>query len=473
MRRITVTARLIFGAALLGAGVPAIAQAGAYPWVPLGDDVRVIPDPRVEMNLRLALVRRAQKTIDIANYDGRFDRAVAMPLATALREAADRGVRVRYVVSWNSVVLFDYFHKFGKLLTDPPTRVPIAYLEVGGPVAQDQGWGLLDGVHEKLLIVDGRMLMTTGRGIGDQYLWWLDTAFALRGPLVAQAADTFERVWREARRYHVPYTGYLGGPRRKTAPVFEETALTALDPDQRRRLDEVVAWLGTPATAAAQPGVHGRMLHFDFLRQLRDIDRTPADVDVEERLDRLSDPVVQALIARLAGARSVRIATVSSILHPAVKQALLDARQRGADITVFTNTAAPRLDVSRAPIVSGGSVWSLSLDDLDDLLAAGVRVLSFQIREGTPWVFLHRKLAIIDDTVVCGSHNFNVPSTVFFDEASFEVTHPGLADELTRLFDADARANGEPLDPAYVHSERVRTRTRILRWLSLPALGFM
>jgi phosphatidylserine/phosphatidylglycerophosphate/cardiolipin synthase-like enzyme len=453
--------------------VAGVAHGGAYPWVTLGDDVRVIEDPRIEANLRLELVRRARFSIDIANYDGRVDAAIALPLASALREAADRGVRVRFMASWTSVVVFDYFHKFGRMLVDPPTRQPIEYLVVGGPVAQDQGWGLLDSVHEKLLIVDGRQLLTTGRGLGDQYLVWLDTAFAVRGPLVTQTVDSFERVWREARVTHAPYAVRLGIASSQPPPLHLPTAATALDASQRERLTQTLSWLTPPVAVAPDRLARGRVLHFDFLRQVRAIDPTPATLDVEQRLERLVDPVVQALIDRLATAREVRLTSISSILHPALKQALLQAQRRGARVTLMTNTRAPRLDIARQRIVSGGSLWSLAIDDIDDLLAGGVGVYGFQVNERAPWVYMHRKLAILDDTVIFGSHNFNVPSTAFFDETSFEVVDPTLAAELRRLFDQDLARNGEPLDAAFVHSERLRTGTRILRLLSLPVLGYM
>jgi putative cardiolipin synthase len=319
----------------------------------------------------------------------------------------------------------------------------------------------LEGVHEKLFLVDEKALIVTGRGIGEQYLRWLDTAFAVRGALVAQAQQVFDAVWDEARRHQRPYRGYLGGP---TQPPPLAT------PYQAPALEEWIRWFLAPP---GPPIARGRILHHDFLRQIHAIDPVPADVGSDERLARLDDPVVAALVARLATARSVRISLLSTILHPALKRALVDACRRGASVTLFINTAAPRLDDSRKPIVARGSVWVLELPDLDDLLAAGAVVRGFQIRPGRPWLFLHRKLAIIDGVVFLGSHNLNLPSTLFFDEASFEVESAPLAAGLARLFDDDLAANGEPLDAARVHRERMHAKSRLLRWMSIPYLGYM
>ncbi len=459
---------------LLSALWPRPARADVYPWVRLGaDDIRVIPDPKVEASLRLEMVKRARRTIDIANYDQRADEGVALPLATALRDAADRGVRVRLMVSWNTTVLFDYYNKVGELLIDPPTRVPIEYLVVGGPTAEDQGWGMLEGLHEKFFLVDGQQLMTTGRGIGEIYLHWLDMAYALRGPLVAQAHQAFDRIWREARIHHAPYRGYLGGQTQARARRYAPGTATALDAAGTQRRDELLAWVAAPSGPPGASGATGRLLHFDFLRQIHALNPTPGEVDVDERLAKLDDPVVRAVSERLATAKVVRISLISAILPPRLHDALLAARQRGAEITVFLNTCAPRLNLKRHPVKAGGTLWSMQLPDLDDLINAGVRVVAFQVKDGVPWLFVHQKLAILDDVVVFGSHNLNVPSNVFFDEASFEVVSRPLAEELARLFDANLAINGEPLDAARVRVDRKRLGPRLLRWLSLPYLGYM
>ena len=477
MRPHAAAALLVLGTLGLG---PSQAAAEAYPWVALGpDDLRVVPDPKLEAALRLEMVRRAKKTIDIANYDQRADAAIALPLASALRDAANRGVRVRFMVSWNTTVLFDYYNKVGELLVDPPAATPIEYLVVGGPNGEDQGFGLLEGLHEKYFLVDRTDLVTTGRGIGEAYLYWLDCAYALRGPLAAQAQQSFDRIWREARLHHAPYAGYLGGQTQQRAPRYPESKTTWLAPHELAERDALLAWFAASPAPSASPskgvtaGARGRLLHFDFLKQIHALSPTPVEVDVDERLTKLDDPVVKAILWRLATAKVVRIALISTILPPPLLQALLAAKRRGADITLFINTCAPRLNTKRTPIEAGGTLWSMQLPDLDDLLSAGVRVVGFQIRDGSPWLFLHKKLAVLDDVAIFGSHNLNVPSSAFFDEASFEIESPALARDLAARFDADLLANGEPIDPARVRRDRNKLAPRLLRWLSLPYLGYM
>jgi phosphatidylserine/phosphatidylglycerophosphate/cardiolipin synthase-like enzyme len=142
-------------------------------------------------------------------------------------------------------------------------------------------------------------------------------------------------------------------------------------------------------------------------------------------------------------------------------------------VSVLVNATAPRLAASREPIRAGGSVWAMSALDLDALLTAGARVFAFQIGPARPWEFLHRKLAVLDDAVIVGSHNYNVPSSAFFDEASLEVEDPALAAELARIYDADLATNGQAVDAAAAREEAGRPTNKLLRWLSLPYLGYM
>ena len=62
------------------------------------------------------------------------------------------------------------------------------------------GWGYLDGIHEKLLLVDSSLGMTTGRGHADQYLQWMDTAFFYKGGLVSQSREAFQALWNTVKR---------------------------------------------------------------------------------------------------------------------------------------------------------------------------------------------------------------------------------------------------------------------------------
>src|SRR4051812_17744346 len=68
-------------------------EARVYSWVPVHrNDIKVIVSPQIEAELRLEMIRRASKTIDIVTYDQRADNQIGLPLLQEIKKAADRGV---------------------------------------------------------------------------------------------------------------------------------------------------------------------------------------------------------------------------------------------------------------------------------------------------------------------------------------------------------------------------------------------
>ena len=78
------------------------AFAGSYPWIQISsEDIRMVPNPVIEAELRLSLIKKAQHSIDLVIWDQREDETVGMPILKALRDAADRGVKIRFLLSWS------------------------------------------------------------------------------------------------------------------------------------------------------------------------------------------------------------------------------------------------------------------------------------------------------------------------------------------------------------------------------------
>lgn len=182
---------------------PTPAHAEAFPWRSIhSSDIRVIDNARVEAQYRLHAMRSATKTLDIIDYDLGGDAIVAKPFLDETMRAADRGVKVRFLrggfiskllrmvylePSWSDPVESRLFSH--------STREPIQYLFFGGWRMLWYGWSLFAGVHEKLIIIDGKLALMTGRGLSKQYLHFLDTCTVFRGPMVADAQQGFENLW--------------------------------------------------------------------------------------------------------------------------------------------------------------------------------------------------------------------------------------------------------------------------------------
>ncbi len=447
--------------------LPLFAHAETYPYVPMGtDDVRVIEDPRLDIALRLALIARAKHTIDVSTYDIRQDNEAGFPILNALRDAANRGVRVRFAVTWISQLLMDNTHVLARYLTSPPTQEPIQVLLWGGTESESDGWSAFDNIHEKLFVVDGKYALTTGRGFGEVYFYWLDTSFAIKGALAIETQQMFDHFWDTLAFQHS-----LFGDRLPFSYDWAPHSVpNDVSPDGEKKADvsQLLTWFDIPANDTS---ASGRALHMNLIEQLSAIaPGNESSLGSNARVRALDDPIVDAVSERLKTAQSVRMDILFAVLHPKLKEALLETAKRpGTSITLLVNTNTPSLTGhEKSPIFPGGPAWAFEITDIDDLLAAGIKVYRFQTNPTLPWVYVHRKLAVIDDTVFFGSHNFNLPSTTSNDEASFEIKNPDLARRLSAIFDLSLKTNGSALDSKRVHSERNSFENKFLRMFSSP-----
>jgi phosphatidylserine/phosphatidylglycerophosphate/cardiolipin synthase-like enzyme len=485
---------LVFFGLIFGGEVK-IAAAKAYPWMQIPrQDLQVITSAWVEQDIRLEMVRQAKKTIDIVIFDQRIDFEVAYPLLKVLRDAADRGVKVRFMASWFPQVATDFMRLAPRYLVDSPPRVPIEFVTFGGPSMKKE-WAFEDGVHEKLFIVDGKWTLTTGRGHAINYMNWIDTAFLLRGALVAQTLTVYNEVWKlvrqEADLYKAPPNGY-SEERLEIDRKIAKQSPGKRTPAEAARLLELKDWLaqtpspgvltsvGSPssatptrggpvkpnAKASPSPTLRIRMIHHDFLAQMLKLSMPPAEYDYQERLKLIKDPVVAAVKEKIPKTSQLAMNSLSVILHPEIKQLLLKSILKGMWASVFTNSKETFKTVALVPFP-----WPVVLPDLDDLLLHGADVYIYKVDAKTPpGQYLHRKVLIMDNTVFFGSHNYNIPSTVANDEVSFEVEDAEFAARMRGLFEESVASHGQLLDPAAVHRER--NSTEVLRWLFTPLLGF-
>jgi phosphatidylserine/phosphatidylglycerophosphate/cardiolipin synthase-like enzyme len=212
------------------------------------------------------------------------------------------------------------------------------------------------------------------------------------------------------------------------------------------------------------------LLHHNLIEQLQRNTAmragiAPEDLSVAERLELLRDPVVDALVEKLARAKDVALYTLAPVFHPRVKESLLGVLRRGGWVTIYTNSRNAYLTI--APVAFP---WPAGLPDLEMLVNAGAKAYFFQARPELPWVYLHRKVAVVDDTVFFGSHNFNLPSTVTNDEISYELESSEFATQMRKLYVDSILDNGTRLDALWV--QRERRKTEFFRWLTTPLVGF-
>jgi len=429
---------------------PPLAWSKVYPWTAVSEeDIEIIPNNALEAPLRIRLIEEAQQRIDIIVYDQRSDELHAIPLLLALRDAADRGVRIRFLTNWLPRALGDADAIAPKFLTSPRPKGIVEYFMVGGTPALGGGWMAGDGVHEKILIVDGKVLLTTGRGFGGPYDHWLDTAYLIRGNLVAQAQQAFDDIYYIVRKKFEKFRpqGPLGEARREHLRIVGRTTLNSNRITLPGiRANELTAWSFSPPRCnnpqgpieECGPTVRGRLLHNEVIRQVAEIGPWRLH-NLQLRLKHVRDDILESVISRVdQSARSVEFTTLSTLTPVNLRKAFAAAVRRGVAVTGYTNGARAYEDIGPWPLP-----WTVGLYSMRNLLDDGVSVKKF-VRPNleSRYTFLHRKVALFDEqTIIFGSHNLNLPSSTNNDEISFEIESPKLNAELRSIFEKERSQN--------------------------------
>lgn len=437
-----------------------IVERSPLPWREVAEgDLRVFSHGRREVATRLEMIRRARVSIDLVTYGQRFDQGVALPLLSALRDAANRGVKVRYLTNRFISFAADPTEQAMRYLCGEATQVPIEMLSFGS-VTHDSIWSSTNFVHEKFLIIDGKWVLQSGRMPDERSTHWLDKDTLIKGPLVQDSKRVFNRIWRFARSQFMPCESGAGIQRnfqRDELRNLEISPPLELTESERQQVVSDLNWLAAPSESEGRILREGqlgstpvpphvlrvRLHHYDYLQQAWSQGFPDS---IEDRLSRLRDPILEALAQRIEmpETRQVLLSAMSLMLAPRLKQALVRAiRERGVDVILFTNSQS-----ANGTLAPWAINWVYALPDMIDLMESGARIFTLRAnQEGEhPWRYLHQKLAIVDDTVFFGSHNYNLPATLCNDEATFEARGASFAQSLRSLFLSEMRLAGDPVE---------------------------
>lgn len=450
------------------------AHARTYDWLAVpAEDLRVVTDSDLEQTLRLLLISKATQRLDIVTFDQRNDPEYGHPTLQAIREAANRGVKVRFMTSWVSSVFDEYWRNdIATFLTVPVTRSPIEYLLVGGGAMSEYGFLHQDTIHEKLLIVDGKWALMTGRGQTSAYRNWLDTAYLTRGKMVLQFSEAFEELWRfvEPRNgIQIPEPGEpviqdesLESHRK---PVKSETKRNIkaiarqLEPQFSSELKSLKDWLNEPVRSVSnvlreevptEMPLRIRLHHHDLLSQLdlrADVcNELPCDLGTGDRLGFLSDPVIESVLEGLKdqAVTEFRYSTLAMTLNPRLKELLLQRMQTGLRVKILTNSKE-----SHTAVIPYPAGWYAGLDDMKELAQAGAEIYVLKSSEETSFRYVHQKLGIAGRSRTwVGSHNFTRGSTAHTDEMSIEVESQAFAEKMIQIFEENLMTHGQKLEVA-------------------------
>jgi cardiolipin synthase C len=389
----------------------------------------------------ITLADHAERTLDIQYYIIRQDES-ARTLLQHVRDAADRGVRVRLLVDDLNTAGED--RRFMHLGQHANVEVRVFNPFPGGRSAI---WSRIltsisdirrinHRMHNKLFVADNAMVITGGRNIGDEYFTldkrsnFIDLDVVGAGPIVPQLSASFDAFWNSKYAYPI---ASIAAPTRPAPP--EAPAGDQAPPSEAQGASEVDPdWLREELDA----------------RQLKLI-WAPASVLADRPAKIASDTApgqeetIANNIAALMRSAQQEILVISPYFVPGEEGVALmrELTQRGVHIRILTNSLAS----TDSPLVHDGYArYRVAL------LKMGIELSEVRPRLGQkrarfhPFrsanASLHAKTLVIDRrTVFIGSLNMDQRSKHFNSELGLVVRSAEIAHQVSSLMD-DIVADG-------------------------------
>ncbi len=147
-----------------------------FPLAASADSVKLLEDPHEAWQARIDLIEQAQNTIEVEYYAIEPDTAGKVFIGS-LYEAADRGVKVRILIGGltHSTIPDE---TIGALVQHP--NIELRFHNTLEKWYKPSHW--LKALHDKVLLVDDKYLISGGRNIADKY-------FAMSPPEKQQTID--------------------------------------------------------------------------------------------------------------------------------------------------------------------------------------------------------------------------------------------------------------------------------------------
>ena len=166
--------------------------------------VTLLRDGPATFEAMLSLITSAQSTVALESYIFRSDE-VGERFADALAAAAARGVNVRLIRDW--IGGRGTSRKFLRQLQQSGVEIAVF-----NPIGLRRWLGIVPRDHRKLLVVDGRVGITGGVGIGREWTTgihkmhrsrWRDTAVKIEGPAARDMMQAFDHMWRRTEGHDI------------------------------------------------------------------------------------------------------------------------------------------------------------------------------------------------------------------------------------------------------------------------------
>ena len=398
---------------------------------------------------RAWLADHARKAIEVQYFIWSTDN-IGMLAAEALLRAAERGVRVRVIVDDllidapdTSLLALAQHPNIEIRIYNPKHTVGTPFYKRVFNVFTDFR-GVNQRMHDKTFIVDGKVAITGGRNMADEYFDY-DQAYNFRdrdalllGEAVKTIRASFERFWRSELSVKVED---LYGAEARVAADEANRVYAALH--DYARLPENFA-PEVRAALAAVPRVFPRIAEQVVWGDAEFISDLPGKNEHRSGLSGggLSTAALARLIA--GGQRTITIQSPYLVLSDEAWELLKQARSRGVRIRINTNSLAATDNLA----AFGGYRRQRR-----QLLATGLEIFEYrpdaerqrrQMRRGVPAdtgfpVFaLHAKTLVVDTTTVyIGTFNLDPRSQNLNTEVGIIIRDAGLARVVEQSIETD------------------------------------
>jgi putative cardiolipin synthase len=395
----------------------------------------------------IALADHAERTLDIQYYIIHQDDSARI-LLRHVRQAADRGVRVRVLVDDLNTAGED--RRFLHLNAHANVEVRLFNPFPGGRFAT---WSRIlasvsdiprinHRMHNKLFVADNALAITGGRNIGDEYFTrdqynnFIDLDVVAAGPIVPELSASFDAFWNS--KYAYPIASLA-------SPVSAESA--AAPPPADVLVPTGADWL--------QHELDSGTVHLTWVPATVLADR-PAKIASESSPDQ-EETIANNLAALMQSATSELI-VISPYFVPGEPGVALFANlvSEGVHIRILTNSLAS----TDSPLVHNGyaryrvPLLQLGVELSEVRPKLGQKRARFHPFRGSN-ASLHAKALVIDQhTVFIGSMNMDSRSARFNSELGLVIRSADIARQVTSLLD-DISADGSYRLHLVDHGHRV------------------
>lgn len=403
--------------------------------------IHTLLDSRDAFAARVLLAQAAERTLDVQYYIWRNDLSGTL-LFDALREAADRGVRVRLLLDDNNT------HGLDAILAalDSHTNIEVRLFNpfvVRGfrTLGYVSDFARLNRrMHNKSFTADSQATIIGGRNVGDEYfdatngMAFVDLDALAIGLVVGDVSRDFDRYWASDSSYPadrlLPQAGAVA-----IAEVSSRASRSARDPAGARYLKAVTS------SPFVRDLIGGR-LPFDWT-----IVRMVSD-DPAKGLGRAApDTLLPGKLRAIIGEPASRVELVSAYFVPGAEgtEWFRAMARRGVRIRVLTNSLEAT-DV--APVHAGYAKRrerlleaGITLYELRRLSSAAAAIRG-DAGFGSSGSSLHAKTFAVDGSrVFIGSFNFDPRSAKLNTEMGFVIESPALAAKVDAAFAGRIPAN--------------------------------